>query len=140
MNQHLVITITCNGRSHVACAAEIGSSIGDAVATVLFGVRLRGLRAAKRGRKLQARAYATVSQELFLGQRRSEGSVVTLSAFHSCSIDYYPRSAPTNFLFRGNMPAINGSFAYKDLVQSMAAAAGKLNLSLPSNFSLVDVR
>ena len=62
--------------------------------------------------------------------------------FKLCRIDVYPRSTskPTNFLFRGNMPVVNGSFAYKEIVASMAKVAQDKNLTFPTNFSLVDVR
>ena len=57
-------------------------------------------------------------------------------------IDVYPRgmSKPTNFLFRGNMPVVNGTFAYAEIVSSMAKVAQAKNLTFPANFSLVDVR
>ena len=55
-------------------------------------------------------------------------------------IDYYPRHAPKNFLFRGNMPISNGTFAYDDIVETMETIAKKKNLTMPGNFSLLDVR
>ena len=56
-------------------------------------------------------------------------------------IDVYPRTTkPTNFLFRGNMPVINGSFAFKEIVASMAKVAQAKNLTFPTNFTLIDVR
>ena len=58
----------------------------------------------------------------------------------STSIDFYPQGQPRNFLFRGNMPVLNGSFAYSAIMASMKDVAMANNLSLPSNFSLVDVR
>ena len=45
-----------------------------------------------------------------------------------------------NFLFRGNMPVINGSFAYSEIVATMRGVAEKYNYSLPANFTLIDVR
>ena len=61
---------------------------------------------------------------------------------HTHRIDIYPRTAakPTNFLFRGNMPVVNGSFAYNEIVASMAKVAQAKNLTLPTNFTLIDVR
>ena len=56
------------------------------------------------------------------------------------SIDYYPRDVPQNFLFRGNMPTINGSFAYDAIVSTMSTVARQNNLTFPDNFSLIDVR
>jgi hypothetical protein len=38
------------------------------------------------------------------------------------------------------MPIINGSFAYKQIVASMAKVAQAKNLTFPTNFSLIDVR
>ncbi len=55
-------------------------------------------------------------------------------------MDYYPRSSPRNFMFRGNMPKVNNSFAYKDLVASMSAVAKEHALTLPKNFTLIDIR
>lgn len=54
-------------------------------------------------------------------------------------IDVYPQIDPTNFLFRGNMPVINGSFAYNEIVATMTSVAGKHNYTLPTNFTLMDV-
>eukprot|EP00731_Ephydatia_muelleri_P021440 Em0014g31a len=55
-------------------------------------------------------------------------------------IDYYPRgNVPQNFLFRGNMPTINGSFAYDAIVSTMSTVARQYNLTFPDNFSLIDV-
>ncbi|CAI8033198.1 hypothetical protein GBAR_LOCUS18717 [Geodia barretti] len=54
-------------------------------------------------------------------------------------MDVYPRDRPTNFLFRGNMPVINGSFAYSEIVMTMRGVAGKFNYTLPANFTLIDV-
>ena len=55
-------------------------------------------------------------------------------------MDVYPRDLPTNFLFRGNMPVVNGSFAYSEIVMTMRGVAGKLNYTIPANFTLIDVR
>jgi hypothetical protein len=54
-------------------------------------------------------------------------------------MDVYPRDLPTNFLFRGNMPVVNGSFAYSEIVMTMRGVAGKLNYTIPANFTLIDV-
>ena len=56
-------------------------------------------------------------------------------------IDVYPHtSKPTNLLFRGNMPVLNGSFAYTEIVASMAKTAQAQNYTFPTNFTLIDVR
>ena len=57
-------------------------------------------------------------------------------------IDVYPHGTnkPTNFLFRGDMPVVNGTFAYTEIVSSMAKVAQAKNFTFPENFSLVDVR
>ena len=55
-------------------------------------------------------------------------------------MDVYPRDKPQNFLFRGNMPVVNGSFAYDEVVKTMGGVAGKNNYTLPANFTLIDVR
>lgn len=78
----------------------------------------------------------------YLGRNHvSSISYLPLMIISLLSIDYYPRDgSPTNFLFRGNMPAINGSFAYKQLLMSMSAAAAKHNITLPTKLTLIDVR
>lgn len=45
-----------------------------------------------------------------------------------------------NYLFRGNMPVVNGSFAYTEIVNSMRSTARENNLAFPDNFSLIDIR
>ena len=60
--------------------------------------------------------------------------------YNVCRIDYYPHDAPKNFLFRGNMPISNGTFAYESLVNTLRAVSEKNNITLPRNFSILDVR
>ena len=38
------------------------------------------------------------------------------------------------------MPVINGSFAYSEVVMTMRTVAEKHNYTLPTNFTLIDVR
>ncbi|XP_003387824.1 PREDICTED: uncharacterized protein LOC100638265 [Amphimedon queenslandica] len=55
-------------------------------------------------------------------------------------IDYYPKSSsPTNFLFRGNMPVINNTFAYKEIMETMSEIVVKKNFTFPQNPLLVVV-
>lgn len=58
-------------------------------------------------------------------------------------MDYYPRtnttSRPRNFLFRGNMPIINGTFGYSSVVDTMKKVANANKLSIPDPFIFVDV-
>lgn len=59
----------------------------------------------------------------------------------SIRIDYYPKSSsPTNFLFRGNMPVINNTFAYKEIMETMSEIVVKKNFTFPQNPSLIVVR
>ena len=59
-------------------------------------------------------------------------------------MDYYPRtnttSRPRNFLFRGNMPIVNGTFGYSSVVDTMKKVANANKLSIPDPFIFVDVR
>lgn len=55
-------------------------------------------------------------------------------------MDAYPQVNATNFLFRGNMPVINGSFAYSEIVMTMKTQAEKHKYKFPNNFTLIDVR
>lgn len=54
-------------------------------------------------------------------------------------MDYYPRDVPRNFLFRGSMPTNASTFAYQLLVDTMETVVAKQNLTLPKNFSLIDI-
>ncbi len=55
-------------------------------------------------------------------------------------VDYYPKTEPHNFLFRGNMPVVKGEFAYDQIVTSMKAIITQKNHSFPVNFTLIDIR
>ena len=55
-------------------------------------------------------------------------------------MDFYPKVAPKNFLFRGNMPISNNTFAYDILVKTLNSSASKMNVTLPKDFSILDVR
>ncbi len=44
-----------------------------------------------------------------------------------------------NFLFRGNAPIVNKKFAYPELVASFSNITAAHNVSLPSNFFLLDL-
>eukprot|EP00483_Globobulimina_turgida_P004128 UN04136 len=44
-----------------------------------------------------------------------------------------------NWIFRGNSPIINDTFAYETLVEYMNIRANESNLTFPSNFYFVDI-
>ncbi len=55
-------------------------------------------------------------------------------------MDFYPKDAPKNFLFRGNMPISNNTFAYDILVRTLNSSASNKNVTLSKDFSILDVR
>ena len=61
----------------------------------------------------------------------------------SYSIDFYPRdpgTTPKNFLFRGNMPVVNGTFVYSSLVDTIKTVSTQSGIKLPTNFKILDIR
>ena len=52
-------------------------------------------------------------------------------------MDYH---LPDKFLFRGNMPLLNGTFAYKTIVTTMEAVLRANDFTPPSTFTLIDIR
>ncbi len=59
---------------------------------------------------------------------------------HNLPIFSIAFSPPDRYLFRGNMPLINGSFVYKNITDVMRKILVSAGHSLPSNFTLVDIR
>ena len=57
-------------------------------------------------------------------------------------MDFFPRdsTSPTNFLFRGNMPVVNGSFAYREVVSTMADLIKLAGFTMPQNSLFLDFR
>ena len=68
-------------------------------------------------------------------------TVKWLPLLHTIRMDRTPSSTGlNNFLFRGNQP-INGSeFAYESLVATMRSLMATINVTLPDNFTLLDIR
>lgn len=65
---------------------------------------------------------------------------LTNGFIYFCSIDAYPSATPTNFLFRGNMPVVNGSFAYSQIVSTMSSLIRGQGFTVPKDFDLIVVR
>lgn len=55
-------------------------------------------------------------------------------------MDVYPSSHPKNFLFRGNMPVVNGSFAYAKIRATMAGLIQDAGFTMPTKFYLIVIR
>ena len=65
-------------------------------------------------------------------------SVATLDYTRVHLVDHNPETS--NFLFRGNMPVVNGAFAYDTLIDYFQKRAAEAKVSLPtSGFKLVDI-
>ncbi len=60
--------------------------------------------------------------------------------YFSFSIDAYPPTSPTKFLFRGNMPLENGSFAYHQITSTMRGILQGQGFKVPQDFDLIVVR
>eukprot|EP01094_Clydonella_sp_ATCC50884_P019598 TRINITY_DN3873_c0_g1_i2.p1 TRINITY_DN3873_c0_g1~~TRINITY_DN3873_c0_g1_i2.p1 ORF type:complete len:252 (-),score=95.71 TRINITY_DN3873_c0_g1_i2:272-991(-) len=67
------------------------------------------------------------------------------ASVHASTLDYNKvqlidyNNATGNFLFRGNEPIINGTFAYDELTQYMAARANNASIPFPSDYYLIDI-
>ncbi len=66
--------------------------------------------------------------------------IFLILSLYFCRIDHYPQTNPHNFLFRGNMPNVNGEFAYDQIVASMKTIITQKNFTFPPNFTLIDIR
>lgn len=55
------------------------------------------------------------------------------------SLFYLVDQVDKNFLFRGNMPQENGTFAYEQLTSSIEDTLSKLGINLPSDYQLHDL-
>jgi hypothetical protein len=55
-------------------------------------------------------------------------------------MDVYPPAQPTKFLFRGNMPIVNGTFAYAQITSTMEEIVKNGGFVMPANFDLIVVR
>ena len=55
-------------------------------------------------------------------------------------IDTFKGKFYTNYIFRGNMPVLNESFSYKELIGNLGEVLQKQNMTFPSsNFYMLDV-